>query len=104
MTEETKKYEGKTVRFKAQVAKLRKNRDGYFAPGRFIMTCCEADIQFFGIPCKYKDSSLLKPRDWVMVTATIHNGFHAIYRGVGPILTALSVEPAEPAEQDVCTF
>lgn len=104
MTEETKKYNGKTVRFKAQVAKLRKNRDGYFAPGRFIMTCCEADIEFFGIPCRYSGSADLKPRTWVMVTATIQNAFHAIYRGVGPILTALSVEPAEPAKEDVCTF
>ena len=104
MTEETKKYNGKTVRFKAQVAKLRKAREGYFAPGRFIMTCCEADIQFFGIPCRYKDSEKLKVRSWVTVTATIQNGFHPIYRGIGPVLTALSVEPAQPAEEDVCTF
>ena len=104
LTEETKKYDGKTVRFKAQVAKLRRNREGYFAPGRFIMTCCEADIQFFGIPCKYKDSAELKQRDWVMVTATIQNKFHAIYHGVGPMLTAISVEPAEAPKDDVCTF
>ena len=104
MTEETQKYDGKTVRFKAQVAKLRKNRDGYFAPGRFIMTCCEADIEFFGIPCKYKNSSALTPRTWVMVTATLQNGFHPIYRGAGPILTAVSVEPAEPAKEQVCTL
>ena len=104
MTEETKKYDGKTVRFKAQVAKLRRDQEGYFAPGRFIMTCCEADIEFFGIPCKYQDSAKLKQRDWVMVTATIQNKFHAIYHGVGPMLTAISVEPAEPPKDDVCTF
>ena len=52
ITEEPKKYSGKTVQFKAQVAKLRKDRDGVFAPGRFVMTCCEADIQFLGLPCR----------------------------------------------------
>ena len=51
VTEEPKKYDGKTVSFKAQVAMLRRDRNGMFAPGRFVMTCCVEDIQFCGIPC-----------------------------------------------------
>ena len=50
ITEEPKKYDKKTVRFKAQVAKLKREKVGMFAPGRFVMTCCEADITFMGIP------------------------------------------------------
>lgn len=104
MNEEPKKYVGKTIRFKAQVAKLRKDKEGMFAPGRFIMTCCEADIQFMGLPCKYADSASLKPREWVMVTATFSIKFLSFYRGPGPALTAISVSPAEPAYPEVATF
>ena len=104
INEEPKKYNGKTVRFKAQVARLKKDRDGYFAPGRFVMTCCVEDIQFMGMPCKYGKAAELRARQWVMVTATVETRFHALYRGSGPILTALSVEPAEPAKDEVATF
>ena len=56
VTEEPEKYVGKTVCFKAQVAMLRRQKEGMFAPGRFVMTCCVEDIQFCGIPCRYADS------------------------------------------------
>lgn len=104
LTDEPKKYNGKHVRFKAQVAKLRKNREGYFAPGRFVMTCCVEDIEFMGIPCKYEHADELSARDWVVVTAEIQTRFHAIYRGTGPVLRAISVVPAQKANDEVCTF
>ena len=105
-TEEPQKYDGKTVCFKAQVAMLRRQKDGIFAPGRFVMTCCVDDIQFCGIPCKYPDSKSLESREWVMVTAKIAIEKHPLYKGeVGPILTAIKViRGAEPAEPDVATF
>ena len=105
-TEEPQKYDGKTVCFKAQVAMLRRQKDGIFAPGRFVMTCCVDDIQFCGIPCKYPDSKSLESREWVMVTAKIATEKHPLYKGeVGPILTAIQViRGAEPAEPDVATF
>ena len=105
VSEETEKYAGNTIRFKAQVARLRRDKDGIFAPGRFIMTCCVDDIQFCGVPCKYADAAKLKAKSWVMVTATISAEKHPLYKGeLGPILTAISVEPAVPATQDVVTF
>jgi len=104
ITEEPKKYTGKTVRFKGQVARLRREKEGMFAPGRFVMTCCEADITFMGIPCKYADSAELKAREWVTVLAKVEVKFHPLYKGVGPILASISVESAQPAEQEVATF
>jgi len=105
MTEEPEKYDGKTVCFKAQVAKLRKDQNTMFAPGRFVMTCCEDDIQFCGVPCEYKAPGSLTPRSWIMLTAKIAAKKHRLYGGeVGPILTALKLEPAEPAVPDVATF
>ena len=104
ITEEPKKYAGKTVKFKGQVARLRREKEGMFAPGRFVMTCCEADITFMGLPCKFAAASGLAARSWVWVTATVEVKFHTLYKGVGPILTAVNVQPAEPAEQNVATF
>ena len=100
------KYEGKTVSFKGQVAMLRRTKDGMFAPGRFVMTCCVEDIQFCGIPCRYEGSRSLESRSWVMVTAKINAEMHQLYKGdIGPVLTAVSVEQsAAPAEPDVATF
>ena len=105
VTEEPQKYDGKTVSFKAQVAMLRRDKKSMFAPGRFVMTCCEDDIQFCGVPCRYEKPQTLQPRSWVAVTATIKAENHQLYQGeLGPVLTAIKVEPAEPAQQDVATF
>ena len=105
ITEDPVKYAGKTVCFKAQVALLRRERKGMFAPGRFVMTCCVDDIQFLGIPCKYENSNTLKPRGWVMVEARISAEKHSLYQGeLGPVLTATRVVPADPAEQEVAEF
>ncbi len=105
VTEEPEKYNGKTVEFKAQVAMLRRDKDSMFAPGRFVMTCCVDDIQFCGVPCRFPGSKQLKSRSWILVKASIQAEKHALYQGdVGPVLTALSVEPAQPAEPDVATF
>ena len=70
----------------------------------FAMTCCVQDIQFVGFPCVYDGYKALEQRAWVRVTAKVNYKFHNIYRGKGPVLTALSVEPAEKPLNDVVTF
>lgn len=106
VSEEPEKYDGKTVCFKGQVAMLRKDKNGIFAPGRFVMTCCVEDIQFCGIPCLYSDAGKLESRSWVMVTAKVSAQRHPLYKGdVGPVLTAIDVKTgATPADPDVATF
>ena len=106
VTEEPEKYADKTVCFKAQVAMLRRQKEGMFAPGRFVMTCCVEDIQFCGIPCRYADSKSLASRAWVQVTAKVSAEKHPLYKGdVGPVLTAIEVVKDVPAaDPDVATF
>lgn len=104
ITEDMKKYSGKTVKFKAQVAHLKKKEADSFVPGRFIMTCCVDDIQFMGFVCQYPGGEQLAQRDWVWVTAKISLRYHKMYKDMGPVLTALEVTPAEKAQQDVVTF
>lgn len=103
VTEEPEKYDGKTVSFKCQAAMLRREKKDIFAPGRFVMTCCVEDIQFLGVPCIYPGQ--VEPRAWYQVTAKISAEKHSLYKGeLGPVLTAISVEPAQPAQPDVATF
>ena len=105
VTEEPVKYKGKTVRFKAQVAMLRREKNGMFAPGRFVMTCCVDDIQFLGVPCHYSASASLEPRSWVMVEATIDAQKHPLYQGeLGPVLTAVKVTKDVAPGEDYVTF
>jgi len=106
VTEEPQKYDGKTVSFKGQVALLRRDKNGMFAPGRFVMTCCVDDIEFCGVPCRYDKAKTLVPRSWVMVRARINAEYHTLYKGdVGPVLTAIEVTTdVKPAEPDVATF
>ena len=103
LNEEVEKYDGKTVTFRAQAALLRRDKKGVFAPGRFVMTCCADDIQFLGVPCLYEGK--VEPRAWYMVSARISAEKHNLYHGeLGPVLRAISVTPAEPAEPDVAIF
>ena len=106
VTEEPQKYDGKTVFFKGQVALLRRDKNGMFAPGRFVMTCCVDDIEFCGVPCRYEQAKTLVPRSWVMVKAKVNAEKHILYKGeLGPVLTAIEVTAdAVPAEPDVATF
>ena len=106
VTEDPAKYTGKVVSFKGQVAMLRRQKEGMFAPGRFIMTCCAADIQFCGIPCRYEGAKSLASRSWVQVTAKVSAEKHPLYKGdVGPVLTATEVVKDVPAaDPDVATF
>ena len=104
ITEDMKKYSGKTVKFKAQVAHLKKKEKDSFVPGRFIRTCCVDDIQFMGFVCQAPGGDQLSQRDWVWVTAKISLRYHKMYKDMGPVLTALEVTPAEKAQQDVVTF
>ena len=97
-------YVGKTVRFKGMVYKPKKGKDDVFVPGRFAMTCCAADIQFVGFPCKWKGASGLKEKSYVNVTASIGSAFNREYGQEAPVLVASSVEPAEPAAEEVVYF
>ena len=107
--DDMQKYDGKTVKFLAQVCQTVRAGKDSFMPGRFAMTCCVQDIQFVGFPCRYTDYKKLKQRDWITLTAKVNLKYHPIYKGqtpdaVGPVLTALTVEPAEAPRDDVVMF
>ena len=104
LTEEMKKYAGKTVRFKGIVATNPSFPKNSFAVGRHVMTCCVQDNTFAGLAANWEGASTLKLRDWVMVTAKISIGSHKIYGRRGPVLTVLELAHTSRPEEEVATF
>lgn len=104
LTEEMKKYAGKTVRFKGIVAVNPKFPKNSFAIGRHVMTCCVQDITYAGLACDWAGASTLQLRDWVTVTARISIGSHKIYGRRGPVLSVLELAHTSPPEEEVATF
>ncbi|MBQ8490798.1 MAG: GTPase [Pseudobutyrivibrio sp.] len=104
--ETPKKYDGKKVHFTGLVynpndGKLRRD---VFVPGRFAMTCCVEDIQFLGMKCKWDKASSLEHRSWIDITAQIKVEFAKEYKGKGPVLYPISVEPTEKPEDELVYF
>ena len=104
MSEEPKKYNGKTMRFKGRCLVRKNVPKGSFIIGRHIMTCCVEDIQFAGIICNWDKADTVRDDEWVILTATLENKFHRAYGRKGPVLTVLSMEGTEKPEEAVATF
>lgn len=104
MSEELKKYDGKTVTFKGLVAQNLQLKKNEFALGRHVMTCCEADIAYTGLICDTELPVKLNTRDWITVTAKIKVQSHKLYGGKGPVLHVTEIKPAEKPSPEVATF
>ncbi len=104
MSEEPKKYENKTVRFKCRALVRKKMPEHSFIVGRHVMTCCVEDIQFAGLVCQWDKADTVQDDTWIILTARINFKFHRAYSRKGPVLTYISAEPCEAPEQPVATF
>ena len=101
LSENPQAYRGKTVRFKGMAAVSKKVPQGFVVIGRYIMTCCEADIAYDGFALKTNGLvSDVKTKDWLTVTAKVNYEYNAVYRGEGPVFSAQKIERAEPLPQD----
>jgi len=104
LVDEPEKYEGKTVRYKGLCANnVRMPKDTFLA-GRHIMTCCEADIAYCPLVCKWDMAKSVRHKSWGIVEGRINVKFSNIYGKKGPVVTVHSFEPAEQPEQPVATF
>lgn len=95
------RYEGKTIKFLANVVKPDNMEKGYLVPGRSAMTCCAEDIAFLGFICKTDESGKYKKGDWITITAQIKMEFWKDYNGVGPVLYAKEIIPAKAPKEEV---
>lgn len=107
LSEKPQNYIGKTVKFKGMAAVSRKVPAGYIVIGRYIMTCCEADIAYDGFALRTNSLiSGVATKDWLTVTAKVGYEYSAVYRQKGPVLSAEKIERAQPLppEETVATF
>ncbi len=104
LTEEMKKYKGKTARFKAMAATDPKFPDNTCVFGRHIMTCCADDIQFCGLVSKIKDVEGIENGNWYIVTAEIDIRFSRLYGKKGPVFNIKSAVEAVAPDDTVATF
>jgi len=94
------RYDGKTVQFTGQVYRDDKMPAGFFIPGRYIMNCCSADMQFAGYLCKSKVASQLKKESWVSVTAKVLIRYMDFYQREAPVLIATKMDPGKQPEKE----
>lgn len=104
MMDNLERYVGKKVCFLAQVLHPPKFPKGYFVPGRMAMTCCEDDIAFLGYACQFNGETELEQRSFIQITVTVANEYFEDYGGMGPVLHAVSVEPAKKPKNEVISF
>lgn len=104
MLDNAYRYENKKLVFTAMVLKPESFPENFFVPGRMAMTCCAEDMAFLGFACEYDKAASLKEKQWVKVTATASWGYWADYEGEGPVLHAVSVEPAKAPKKEVIDF
>ena len=102
--EHADRYDGKTVRFTAMVAKPEELGKKAFVPGRMAMTCCAQDMQFLGFKCEYEGADSLKERSWVEVTARVKKEFVEAYGAEGPVLVAVEVKETSEPKTPVIDF
>ena len=102
--ENYKQYDGKKVEFLGYVYNPDKMKKGVMVPGRFAMTCCIEDVAFLGFKCKYPDSKNIPHKSWIKITAEIRVEFAMEYKGKGPVLYPIRIEPAEKPEDELVYF
>ena len=102
--ENYKKYDRKKVKFLAYVYNPEKLKKGVFVPGRFAMTCCIDDVTFIGFKCKYEKEQEIPHKSWITITAEVRIEFAKEYKGRGPVLYPISIEPAEKPEDELVYF
>lgn len=101
---EAKKYHGKTVKFKAIISNRPELPDNVFSVGRFIMTCCEADMQFSWFVALYNRFYPLQGEKWVSLTAEITVQHHETQDIDIPLLKIIDLYECDPPESEIAAF
>ena len=101
---EAKKYHGKTVRFRAMISNRPELPVNVFAVGRYIMTCCEADMQFSWFIALYSRFYPIQGEKWVSLTAEITVQHHEAENIDIPILKIVDLYECDPPNERIATF
>ena len=98
--EHHERYEGKKVKFLAQLMTSDEFPAGLFVPGRNAMTCCADDITFLGFISSYKGPRKIQTGEWARIVVTVKWEYSAVYKEEGPVLYVWKIVPeAKPKEE-----
>ena len=106
INERQDEYEGKEIIIKGRAVVGDELPPGKFIFGRHVMTCCEADIQFAGLLCRFdeKKTARLGNGTWVEIRARVKCEYDPIYEEVGPVMYFTKVTKVDPCDPEVATF
>ncbi|MBQ7049666.1 MAG: GTPase, partial [Firmicutes bacterium] len=92
ISEDMRKYNGKTIEFKGIAVYNNRVAPGTFAFGRQVMTCCEADIQYCSLLAQCPPKDMPINNGWYKMRMKVEIKFHKMYGEKGPILNVISME------------
>jgi uncharacterized membrane protein YcgQ (UPF0703/DUF1980 family) len=95
------RYEGKTVQFNALVLRSRKLPKETGVVGRYALTCCDKDMQFYGHLCVIKNELKIKSKTWVKVVALIKYEYSEEYEEDEVVLYPLSIEKIKEIDEPI---
>ncbi|MBQ9542591.1 GTP-binding protein [Ruminococcus sp.] len=98
------KYDGKSVIFKAMIRPIPELPKNVFAVGRYIMTCCEADMQFCRFAALCSRYYPLDKEKWVVITADVIVQHHDAENIDIPFLKMTDLYDCEPPESQIASF
>ena len=104
LNEELESYQGKKVRFKAQIALSEDLEADELIVGRQMMTCCADDIAFAGLIAVGNSRTDLKNSQWIELTASISIEEHPGYDRPGPVLKVTELSPCSAPAETVASF
>ncbi len=103
LSEQLHVYDQKTVCFLCKVNSPAANRDSCVV-GRPLMTCCEDDIRFAGLVCRFLECEMPQTGTWIRLTAKITLKKHKLYHRLGPVLEAIAFDEVAAPENGVASF
>lgn len=101
---DAKKYHGKTVKFKALITSRPELPSNVFAVGRYIMTCCEADMEYCWFVALYNKYYSVHGEKLVAVTAEITVQHHEAENIDVPLLRIADIYECDPPEREAASF
>ncbi|HIS56549.1 MAG TPA: GTPase [Candidatus Fimimorpha excrementavium] len=102
--EHHERYEGKKVKFLAQLMTSDEFPAGLFVPGRNAMTCCADDITFLGFISSYKGPRKIQTGEWARIVVTVKWEYSAVYKEEGPVLYVSEIVPEVKPKEELIYF
>ena len=104
MSENMRAYDGKTVKFKALVARNKNTERNVMLGGRHVMTCCIDDVQFCGLACVFAKAPALDTGDWAVLEGKIKIESNKLYRTPGPVIYVKDYAISSAPREEIATF